>query len=70
MLCPSRIALAPVTCPDNLSSGDSALLKLYLITNEHMDSCRPLLVDLADLARGNAEKLSDFFGQFNSGQFF
>lgn len=50
--------------------GDSAALKIYLITNEHVDSCWPLLVDLADLARGNAEKLSNFFCQFSSCQFF
>lgn len=55
---------------NQLASGDSAVLKIYLITNEHMDSCWPLLVDLADLARGNAEKLSNFFCQFNSCQFF
>lgn len=42
----------------------------HLITNEHVDSCWPLLVDLADLARGNAEKLSNFFCQFHSCQFF
>ena len=42
----------------------------HLVTDEHMDSCWPLLVDLADLAWGNAEKLSDFFRQFHSCQFF
>lgn len=42
----------------------------HLIANEHMDARWPLLVDLADLARGNAEKLSNFLCQFNSCQFF
>lgn len=55
---------------NQLSSDDSAALQIYLITDEHMDSCWPLLVDLADLARGNAEELSNFLRQFNSCQFF
>ena len=69
--CPHGTAPVPVICPDrSLSSGDSAVLIIYLITNEHMDACWPLLIDLADLARGNAEKLSNFLCQFNSCQFF
>lgn len=33
----------------------------HLIADEHMDSGRPLLVNLADLLRRNTEKLSNFF---------
>jgi hypothetical protein len=33
-----------------------------------MDPCRPLLVNLADLVRRNAEKLSNFFCEFDSCQ--
>lgn len=33
----------------------------HLIADDHMDPCRPLLVNLADLVRRNAEKLSNFF---------